>query len=796
MEVSKTLKKATSKQKKYRPILNIFELFGVSKIPYSMKISFVALINYWQDKLKTGNRVEQMIARKINTELKKAPELLEGPIEDIENLNKYEVLIELLTSVFIPFQDEENFIRLSGPFNMLPFYHSPALAQILKTPSMSVNLDKKAAQILQFTTYRIGCLILNQFYGQELQLDPPYVFSIRDENTSLEKHFKIVIDSRFVEVKLVKPLEKLSDSQIRQLHSNVQNVDLWLKYLPPANFEIHGVIATFLNDITLNETLSRIKDRLLKKDALVKTDNIEMLEAKMSSIFNQRKLKLGIYALDYPKLEKPTIKYGINKGILSHKFSSILSKKYHGSVYEMACIKKEPIIIEDISSIKKHTALETELVKIGVQSIIIAPLLKKNNDVIGLIEIASPNAFALNSVSAISLKAILPLFNVAMERSREEIDNQIEAIIKERFTSIHPSVEWAFIEKASQIFNTQNEDTESLELTEGFVFRNNYPLYGQADIVASTVTRNRAIQADLIDNLYWIKKVLKKSIECQPFPLADQMLMEIDAYSRAIKQGASSANENRITEFIKNDIHPLFRQLRKRHEGIKEIQKAYFEYLDPQLGIVYRKRKDYETSVTTINKKISEYLDNQQITTQEMIPHYYEKFQTDGVAYNIYIGQSLLKKGHFDNVHLRNLRLWQLISMCEITQMMHKLKPQLPVPLDTAQLILVHSTPLSIRFRMDEKRFDVDGAYNARYEIIKKRIDKAIIEGTNERLTVAGKIAIVYQFDKDKKEYLRYLKYLLKKGLIEKNIEDLSLKKLQGTQGLKALRITVKEPST
>ncbi len=44
-------------------------------------------------------------------------------------------------------------------------------------------------------------------------------------------------------------------------------------------------------------------------------------------------------------------------------------------------------------------------------------------------------------------------------------------------------------------------------------------------------------------------------------------------------------------------------------------------------------------------------------------------------------------------------------------------------------MLLVHSNPLAIRFRIDEKRFDVDGAYNARYEIIKKRVDKANIKG-------------------------------------------------------------------
>jgi hypothetical protein len=130
--------------------------------------------------------------------------------------------------------------------------------------------------------------------------------------------------------------------------------------------------------------------------------------------------------------------------------------------------------------------------------------------------------------------------------------------------------------------------------------------------------------------------------------------------------------------------------------------------------------------------------------------------------------------------------------MCEITREIANIQPELPVPLTTAQLIFVHSAPLSIRFRLDEKRFDVDGAYNARYEIIKKRIDKAYIEGTNERLTVAGKVAIVYQQEKDKKEYLRYLNYLKKRGYIEKSIEDLNLKKMQGVQGLKALRVTVK----
>ena len=91
---------------------------------------------------------------------------------------------------------------------------------------------------------------------------------------------------------------------------------------------------------------------------------------------------------------------------------------------------------------------------------------------------------------------------------------------------------------------------------------------------------------------------------------------------------------------------------------------------------------------------------------------------------------------------------------------------------------------------MDEKQFDVDGSYNVRYEIIKKRIDKSNIKETNERLTQAGKIAIVYLQEEDKQEYMRYLEYLISKGCIEPEIEDLELDRLQGAEGLHALRVT------
>ena len=111
--------------------------------------------------------------------------------------------------------------------------------------------------------------------------------------------------------------------------------------------------------------------------------------------------------------------------------------------------------------------------------------------------------------------------------------------------------------------------------------------------------------------------------------------------------------------------------------------------------------------------------------------------------------------------------------------------------MDVASLVLVYSTSLAIRFRMDEKRFDVDGTYNARYEVIKKRIDKSFVKGTNERLTQKGKLAIVYSQRKDEKEYLRYISFLKAKGYFTNNIEIVELEGVQGVSGLKAIRAEI-----
>ncbi|MEN0007005.1 MAG: GAF domain-containing protein, partial [Bacteroidota bacterium] len=536
----------------------------------------------------------------------------------------------------------------------------------------------------------------------------------------------------------------------------------------------------------------RIKFSLLERDAVTKPDKVKMLEDLVGAYLKLPNLRLGITAIDYPTEKMIAHKYKIRFDFLAAHQEQLLTQANSNSIYEKACRYGEVLLVEDIEELVNKTPIEEGLLKQGIRSILVAPLFNQEKQVIGLLEIGSPRPYAIHSFVELQFKQLTGLFSIAVERSRDEIDNRIEATIREQYTAVHPSVEWKFIETTYNLIEQRAKDPE-LAVADPIIFNDVYPLYGQPDIVSSSSKRNRAILADLIDNLERVEVILEFAQKRLRFPLVNQYLYKIRTNIEGLKAEFNSNDESRIVEMLQDEIHPLLRELRMQHQDLSGPVTSYFNYLDEELQIVYRERKRYEDSVSKINSVIANYLETQQKEAQKILPHYFEKYKTDGVEYNMYVGQSLLNKHHFDLMHLQNLRLWQLIDMCNITRKVEHMKDSLEVPLTTAQLIFAYSTPLSIRFRMDEKQFDVDGAYNVRYEILKKRIDKARVADTDERLTVAGKVAIVYLNEKDKQEYMGYFDYLIAEGYIEEEVEDLTLGKLQGVQGLRALRVTVRE---
>jgi len=158
----------------------------------------------------------------------------------------------------------------------------------------------------------------------------------------------------------------------------------------------------------------------------------------------------------------------------------------------------------------------------------------------------------------------------------------------------------------------------------------------------------------------------------------------------------------------------------------------------------------------------------------------------------MYIGQSIAQDRTFDAAFVQNLRLRQLIAACTIACEVRRLNETLPFQLDIAQLVVVQHASITLRFRTDEKRFDVDGASGVRFELLKKRLDKAHVKGTEERITQPDQIAVVFSTEPEGAEYRRYTEYLVAKEYVETNPETLEVEDLPGAAGLRMLRFRVR----
>ncbi|GAF99821.1 unnamed protein product, partial [marine sediment metagenome] len=223
---------------------------------------------------------------------------------------------------------------------------------------------------------------------------------------------------------------------------------------------------------------------------------------------------------------------------------------------------------------------------------------------LGTFDLKSPHPGALNVLNTVKVLEILPLFSMALNRGMEELNHRVQAIIKEKCTAIHPTVEWRFQRAALNYMESQDEAPSGLE---PIVFRNVYPLYGVSDIRGSSEYRNTAIQSDLIDHLKMTKEIIQLADGYRRLPILDALTYRIDKNIREIETELSSGDEVAKLDFVRHVVEPVFDHIQGFNPKVREKIDAYRAALDPSMGTLYRKRKDFEESITLINETITSY---------------------------------------------------------------------------------------------------------------------------------------------------------------------------------------------
>ena len=761
----------------------------IGGVPFRTELSLKPVIDFWT-KMAGEDSPRGAVARVIAEHVSRAP-ALQGPLTDCAVIERHEELLDLLmVAAFPPASREHGYGAAMVPFQLHGFYATPPMARLLMTEDWRltgrINLDASLVGAMR-RAYAYA-LVLQRMYGIDRELNHPLILTVPDPETGLDRHFRLLFDWTFVEVEATGSLPELTADMRRRLQTNLLDAPGLGDLLPSDRFVLRGFTILKAVEVTDEEVLSALKRDLIDRESIVSKERFGGLEVRLRTLFRRPNLKLGIGAIDGERVL-------ILNDFSAHEHACIFADSAHhrvsefaGTIYARAVESGRPILVEDLAAMPGRRLVEDMVLASGVRTLVVAPL-HYHDRVIGTLELGSPAPDDLDEAHLPKLHEVLPLFAMAVRRSMEEFNARVQTEIKERFTAIHPVVEWRF--RKAVLDRLERAGAPGAAELQPIVFENVYPLYALSDIRGSSVQRERAIQADLLAQLALAHDVIDAVSAARRLPALDQLRYRIDRHAEQIREGVAAGDEVGVISFLRAEVESRFEHLATFGESVRAAVATYWAALDPRLAAVYRQRHVFEESVTRIGDTISSYLDLEEQAAQDIFPHYFEKQKTDGVDHQIYIGASLVEDGRFDPIYLKSLRLWQLMVVCGIAARADRLIAELAVPLQTTHLVLAQQAPMSIRFRFDEKRFDVDGAYDIRYEIVKKRIDKAHIKATDERVTQPGTLAIVYGQAGEAAEYRGYLEYLRHLGYISGEVEDLELEELQGVHGLRALRVTV-----
>lgn len=756
--------------------------------PFQVLISFKKYLDVlehirYNDRLEYRvNYAESLIERTRNFQ-----ELKDG-FEDVTLLDKHEDLIRLLLADLFPTGLTNNEIKAASiPLSNITFNYTERFKNILKDAGKDFEIELRNIDDNEFYVF-CCCLILQSYFKRDIKTTIPLYYDIPNKQ-GIMKHYKITVNSDFTDIYPTENAEIPSDDVLDMLLENLDDFKLWKKYFPSKSWILKGFTIISLVDCTSEVALSDLKSSMIEIDPEDLSPNENLVEI-FKSYFDVPELNFGLMLFD--KKDQKLGRLPIYENIFTHHvldfWINAFDEETRKSTFNNLNHNSKPIVIsnvnnldEDVKSLPSFSILRDN----NINSFMVIPIMK-DNELLAIMEFTSPKANSFNGLKLKKMEFFTDMILFSLNRFSFEKNYQIEAIIQREYTSIHDSVVWKFRSEAEKYFNASLG--KKMYTLKQITFKNLTPLFGFSDIRSSSDKRFNLMLEDLnqqLESLHDIFTLINSDSE--------KYLLALDVFENELNNEIKADTEQRLQRFLREEIHPYLQgklELKTDRE-IKNKIKDYFVQVFSQTDLFYANRKNLDDSITLVNRKLADMLDESQIKAQEIFPHYFERFKSDGVEHNLYIGHTIAPDLNYTSKVVHKLRYWQLKTICNMEREFQTFKNTLPIQLDIASLLFVYNEKIDIRFRMDEKRFDVDGAYNSYYEIIKKRLDKAHIKDSPERITCPGKITIVYFGMENQREYLEYISKLQKKGILQNDVEFLKVEDLQGITGLLALRVSL-----
>ncbi len=779
-------------------IINILEGYGSAVLHADSGFSFKPFIDYLKLRLQKNDFVKEELLVYILNKF----EAFDGMDEEVneDKYDKYKELFDLLFVVLTNLTENEKqiFWGLGLPMTPIMIYGSDGFYNLMEEANAydieSGIGDKSHEQFMQTRLEFFYAFILDRLYSIQLPKKRNIIRTIKDIHSGLSRHYSINLNTDFVTVNTKRELPPFDIENLHKYALTNNTLIEIQKLLPIDMFSFSGFTIMTVTDVTDQYALETIRDNIVKNETNTGSYNFPDIVQALKELTGSNDIEFNILPLF-------KVNGKLAEDMETYNRSILFSAAQKNRLTDSACFSMmnkfvslpELFYFSDLDTEIPLHREEAKLLKAeDIKSYTLIPFFY-NNKLVGAIESFSKVKGLINDRMLGQMEIARELLAQLMYNAISSIEFQIEKVIKERYTKLQPAVQWKFVEAGWHYLQSRRE-ASGLNIPEAaeIDFREVYPLYGAVDIRNSTVMRNMAMLNDNVIQLNILLKVLHDLKTETGFGLIDEKIFATTDWINLIEVDNQEFNQQvKLNDFLVNTINPFLEKFTYSRPELNIIVQEYFDAIDENNGAAHKNRRSLENSMSRVISFVNNYFEQMKGEIQEAYPCYFEKFRSDGVEYDIYIGQSISPDIIYNDIYLKNLRLKQLTSMATIAKNTNALMQQLTNPVETTQLIFIHSQPIDILFRSDEKRFDVEGAYNIRYHIIKKRIDKVLLKGTNERLTQPGKIALVYFNETDVNEYISYIKYLQAENILNDDLEKLELEELNDVSGIKALRVGV-----
>jgi len=756
--------------------------------------SFKPFIKYLKKRVEVEQTIKGEFYRFVLNKFKLYPHL-ETDALTVKEAGKHTDVLELVYTILSPaIEDETRFFwALSTPIPSQIIYSTDAFFNFL-TDHNSCNKKKGAADSTGLFQDKqvdfIYRLILQKLYNFPSDISDDIFYSHPDPITNVCKYYRIHTDTSFIEVTANSELPEINPEMIEPFLYDGVEMDVLQDIIPLSMFRLEGFAVITIDDVTAERSVENIRNALvnytngqislyqevisslqtLTGNASIKFGLLPLLRVNGSLIFDTEECSNSIL-----------VKVAKELKAAEETFSSFINNYIEkpGALFFSTLSEKK---IEQFAFLKV-------IKQSGIKSYAMLPVYY-NRKLAGILEIFSEQKVVFYEKLLSQLQSALPLLAQLLQDSAEQFNLNLNEVIKTNFTTLQKPVEWKFTEAAWHYLIEKSTGTDEPDM-ETVSFENVHPLFGSIDIRDSTIKHNEALNKDMdliINQLLNTIDDIKKHL---PKRLANKLATALKDWGKVFKTVRKSNDEIMFSNTLHGVVHPYLAQYRQEYPATEPVLNDFAQTINEKKGDGYANRRALEASIKQINSSLNHYFEQAQIKLQKIYPCYFEKFRSDGVEYDIYTGQTIAPAVEFTPAHLKQFRSWQVKSMLDVAKLAYSLQAKMPVPLEVASLIFLHSSQINICFRNDERRFDVEGYYNIRYEVIKKRIDKVRIKDTDERLTQPGHIALVYFNDAEAEDYIAYIKELQKEKTLKNDLRFVQLEELQGVTGLKALRVSI-----